>query len=374
MKPLDADDDEGNFEPARSIMPPEDVVTFNELRSCTDIFNMYTRGILDIQPDFQREGGIWSNKKQTRFIDSLAKQLPIPSMCFSIDAKTRKWQIIDGLQRVSSIIKFLAANEEKDWRLEKNSLNEDGSHSDEFHPNIAGKAVSELKDPNSPYHNLYRIVEDTTLPITVVRCNYDRQDHNEYLFNIFYRLNSGGTKLNNQEIRNCIYSGNFNDLLKELDAQNSDWRAINRMKDEKQYRFTKRELILRFFAFSENVGNYEGNLTTFLNSYMYQKRNLQPDELQQKCNLFQRVTKIIWEKLRLGSNKVLSKVILEAVMVGISANLSELEAIPEKELKDRYDALLKTPELSTMNLRERIGAEEKTKQRLTVAKEIFAGR
>ena len=151
-------------------------------------------------------------------------------------------------------------------------------------------------------------------------------------------------------------------------------KSINRMKDEKQYRFTKRELILRFFAFSENVDNYEGNLTTFLNSYMYQKRNLQPDELQQKRNLFQRVTKIIWEKLRLGSNKVLSKVILEAVMVGISANLSELEAIPEKELKDRYDALLKTPELSTMNLRERIAAEEKTKQRLTVAKEIFAGR
>src|SRR5207237_2158764 len=86
-----------------SELPPSDIVAYNELRSCADLFRMYTQGILDIQPDFQREV-VWKSPAQTRFIDSLMKQLPIPSMCFSFDYTTQKWTVIDGLQRMSSIL------------------------------------------------------------------------------------------------------------------------------------------------------------------------------------------------------------------------------------------------------------------------------
>jgi uncharacterized protein with ParB-like and HNH nuclease domain len=68
---------------------------------------MHTQGILEIQPEFQREI-VWKNPDQTRFIDSLVKQLPIPSMCFSLDYKAQKWQVIDGLQRMATIIRFLS--------------------------------------------------------------------------------------------------------------------------------------------------------------------------------------------------------------------------------------------------------------------------
>ena len=95
--------------------PPTDIFAFNELRSCADLFRMHEQGVLDIQPEFQRDF-VWRNPDQTRFIDSLIKQLPIPSLCFSYDSKQQKWLVIDGLQRISTIIRFLKGD---DWRLAK---------------------------------------------------------------------------------------------------------------------------------------------------------------------------------------------------------------------------------------------------------------
>ena len=63
--------EENTFEENDSIeLPPEDIVAYNELRSCADLFRMHKEGILEIQPKFQR-GIVWPNPAQTRFIDSL---------------------------------------------------------------------------------------------------------------------------------------------------------------------------------------------------------------------------------------------------------------------------------------------------------------
>ena len=73
--------------------PPSDIVAYNELRSCADLLRMHTDGDLEIQPDFQRDF-IWKSTEQTRFVDSLIKQLPIPSMCFEIgraSCRERVW-------------------------------------------------------------------------------------------------------------------------------------------------------------------------------------------------------------------------------------------------------------------------------------------
>ncbi|MFM6408470.1 MAG: DUF262 domain-containing protein, partial [Microcystis sp.] len=77
--------------------PPIDIIAYNEQRSCSDLVRMYQKKQLVIDPDFQRDV-VWTDPQQTRFIDSLMKQLPIPSMCISLDYKTDKRYIIDGLQ------------------------------------------------------------------------------------------------------------------------------------------------------------------------------------------------------------------------------------------------------------------------------------
>jgi hypothetical protein len=129
-------------------------------------------------------------------------------------------------------------------------------------------------------------VENLTIPVTVLRCDLTKKNHTEYLFTIFHRLNTGGMKLNNQEIRDCIYSGTFNNFLKEAD-KNPAWRKLNRMQPKQSYRFSKQEIILRFLAFYDKVLTYEGHLAKFLNAYMHDNREAGEEFITAKRQLFQ---------------------------------------------------------------------------------------
>jgi len=224
-------------------IPPENVVAYNELRSCADLFRMHASGKLEIQPDFQRDI-VWKPEEQARFIDSLVKQLPIPSMCFSLDYQTQKWKVIDGLQRMHTITSFLGPAE---WKI---------SPVNDIHPLLRGKRNSQLRLGSEDEKRLFASVEDISVPITVIRCSYDNASHMRYLFTIFNRLNSGGVRLNNQEIRNCIYSGPFNDLLKGLDREDAEWQKVCRRIWGKMDRFRSVEILLRALAFSRNLTKY----------------------------------------------------------------------------------------------------------------------
>lgn len=342
-------------------IPPPDVIAYNELRSCADLYRMHTQGILQIQPEFQREI-VWKNPDQTRFIDSLVKQLPIPSMCFSLDYKTLKWQVIDGLQRMYTIIRFLSGEK---WTL---------SQLEDIDPKLSGQPTSKFVDENSDLHSYYTRVENLTLPITVLRCDYSKKNHAHYLFTIFHRLNTGGMKLNNQEIRNCIFAGQLNHLLKELNG-NSAWMKLNKMKEEYGYRFTKQELILRLFAFHDRYVNYKGRLARFLNDYMDDNKNPGPQFIEEKKRLFNRTVDLTFRKVFEG--KVPSKLsitVLEAILVGVSYNLDYLEAQPAHKAKELYSKLLSHEELSEEKLIEGLSGKIRVMGRLTAATDIFSGR
>lgn len=341
-------------------LPPPDIVAYNELRSCADLFRMYTKGILEIQPEFQREI-VWKGPAQTRFIDSLVKQLPIPSMCFSLDYKTQRWQVIDGLQRMASIIRFLSGEQ---WILSK---------LDDIDPKLSGQPTSKFIDENSELHSYYTRVENLTLPITVLRCDYSKGSHTNYLFTIFHRLNTGAMKLNNQEIRNCIYGGTFNNLLKQLN-RNSAWKKINRMKKDVGYRFTKQELILRFFAFHDRYQKYGGRLARFLNDYMSDNRTPNIQFLNEKEELFNRTVDVVHKKIFEGKiSQKLSISVLEAVLVGVSFNLTFVESQPNARVQSMYRKLLKEDEFSEQKLSEGLAGKARVIGRMSAAKTIFAG-
>lgn len=250
-------------------LPPNDIVAYNELRSCSDLVRMWKNGQLTIQPDFQREL-VWKKPDQTRFIDSLIKQLPIPSMCISFDFNTNERLVIDGLQRMSTIISFLTNDE---YQL---------SSLDDVDDKISGKTVSTIKSKSKTY---YDRVENLTIPITVIRCDYTKRTHMDYLFTIFHRLNSGGAKLNNQEIRNCIYNGKFNSLLKNS-VKYPTYKKLMDIDEDKSYRFAYEELNLRYFAFSDNLTSYNGKLAKYLNEYMFNKSKVSDKEIEEKRKHF----------------------------------------------------------------------------------------
>lgn len=321
---------------------------------------MYKEGILDIKPEFQREI-VWNSPAQTRFIDSLIKQLPIPSLCFSLDYKTQRWQVIDGLQRISSIIRFLSGDPH--WSL---------SRLDDIEPDLAGTPASRFLDRDSELYIYKQRVENLTLPITVLRCDYSKKSHTRYLFTIFHRLNTGAMKLNNQEIRNCIYSGSFNDLLNELN-DTQDWLKLNRMRRSTGYRFRGQELILRFFALYDNADSYGGRLATFLNEYMADKRDLDELDISAKKVIFQSALNVVFTKI--FDSKAPSKLpvsILEAALVGVAKSLPSISLEDASQVKTLYRRMLEDEEFSQERLNEGLAGRDRVKGRINAAIRSFS--
>ncbi len=353
--------EEGTFSnEGMEVHPPSDIVAYNELRSCADLFRMHTQGILDIHPEFQRDLA-WQPAAQTRFIDSLAKQLPIPSMCFSFDHEKQKWLVIDGLQRMSTIIRFLSP---KEWKL---------SRIDEVDPKLAGASNIDLREAAPSRNPIYSRVENLTLPITVLRCNYTKPSHMNYLFMIFHRLNTGGIKLNNQEIRNCIYGGNFNDLLKHLDNE-PDWRKLNKMKPGSSYRFAKQELILRFFAFNDRYKSYDGMLARFLNTYMFDHRQIDTEDAEAKAELFKETVNLLVNKgLPRSPVPKLSITLIEAALFATASNLRTLRTETKSVISRKFKTLSQSHLFTESKIREGLSKKPRVLERLTEARRIFRG-
>jgi len=245
---------------------------------------------------------------------------------------------------------------------------------DDVDQNIAGQPIPAFHDRHTDLHKYLVRVQNLTLPITVLRCDYSKNSHTRYLFTIFHRLNTGGMKLNNQEIRNCIYSGSLNDLLKQLNTF-SDWMRLNRMKKTTGHRFTKQELILRLFAFHDSHESYGGRLATFLNDYMDEHRNPSTAQVRAKDDLFHRTVKIVYQRIYKGTpppKQPLS--ILEATLVGVSFNLDYLESIPDSRLAQLYHTLLSHDEFSEQKLVEGLSGKQRVTGRIKAARRVFAGR
>ncbi|MBE1527468.1 hypothetical protein GGC65_001924 [Sphingopyxis sp. OAS728] len=355
MEQQEAAEDEGVNE-----TPPSDIVAYNELRSCADLFRMADEGNLIIQPEFQRDF-IWKGTDQTRFIDSLVKQLPVPSMCFALDYRQNKWIVIDGLQRISTITRFLAG---EDWKLAALT---------DIDPRLRGKNAATLKNAkDGELKVIFSRVQNQTLPVNIIRCDLTKRSHNEYIFTIFHRLNSGGIKLNNQEIRNCIFSGPLNEQLRALDGRAS-WRRINHMAPNLNYRFTKQEAILRFFAFSEQLEKYKGSISKFLNDYMFENRMIPSEEAENKADLFSFVADTLSERI-FNTNPAprLPATVIEAAMIGIASGRERVAQLSDEELRNRFAELRAHESLSPEFLAEGLSKPDRVEARLGAAKEIFS--
>lgn len=340
-------------------IPPADIIAYNEVRSCADLHRLFVSGKMEIQPDFQREV-VWKRAERARFIDSLVKQLPIPSMCFSLDPKTQRWKVIDGLQRMTSITDFLGPNE---WRL---------APLDDIHPLLRGATNHSLRDGDDPASILYSSVENVTIPVTVIRCDYAKREHMQYLFTIFHRLNSGGVRLNNQEIRNCIYTGPFNDALKHFDAENPDWQVVKSRIWGSVTRFRSVEVLLRVLAFADRLFEYEGNLADFLNKFMHDHANAEQEVVDVMIAKLTDAARVTRAALGNQAHGKLSLAIIEAVLVAAVTNSERLTGVSDDTVHARYTEMLKMPAF-TEGARYAVSSIENVQNRLGEAMHAFGG-
>ena len=163
----------------------KDIRTDRMDMSFGEIMNMYDEGEIIISPEFQRAFR-WGKDTQTRFIESLILGIPIPPI-FVAETKRNVWELVDGLQRLSTVLSFFGKLRDK----EKNNLVlEDASILTE----LKGFTIDTLPI------NFKLLLKRTVCRVEVIR--YDSEFDMRY--ELFNRLNTGGVRLSEQEIRNCI--------------------------------------------------------------------------------------------------------------------------------------------------------------------------
>lgn len=262
-------------------------------------------------PDFQRNY-VWGKKRASKFIESLLLGLPIPSVCLYRE-EDNKQIIIDGFQRLETIRLFYSKVFADGTPFKLSGVSKDYS----------GKTIEDLDE-------VCKIkLDDTLIHATVVKADDPQEKNYNAVYLIFERLNTGGVKLSPQEIRNCIYHGEFQKVIEQLsnDANFQKYFAIEPKRKKDQ------EIILRLFSLANNYSEYSGNMKEFLNSYMDSKKNENATSLNKEISTFKealdKLTKLREEIFKPKGNLNLG--ILDAIFVGTFINLMNGKKIPEEK-------------------------------------------
>ncbi|MGH3833268.1 MAG: DUF262 domain-containing protein [Pseudonocardiaceae bacterium] len=206
---------------------PEDIRVSTKNFSIRNVLDMIAGNDLELTPDFQRNL-VWKNPQKSRLIESILLQIPLPAFYFAEDSEGMM-RVVDGLQRLSTVNEFAGAGPSEKFSL--TGL--------EYLKNAMGKRFDELPSPWRRRIYNAQIVVHVIDPTTPARVKY----------NIFKRINTGGSPLNNQEIRHCMSKQRSRDFLKRCTSLPEFDRATGgKLRDH--IRMNDREMVLRFCAFS----------------------------------------------------------------------------------------------------------------------------
>ncbi len=202
---------------------PEHIRVSTKTFSLRNIIDLIEQRDLELAPDFQRYR-VWNSQQKSRLVESILLQIPLPAFYFAEDSEGMM-HIVDGLQRLSTVSDFV-----------ENVFSLKGM---EYLDNIRGKYFRELPPPMRRRIHNAQIVVHVIDPKTPTGIKYD----------IFKRINTGGTPLNHQEIRHCMSKQRSRDFLKRC-THMSEFDLATGGKLQDHVRMTDREMVLRFCAFS----------------------------------------------------------------------------------------------------------------------------
>jgi hypothetical protein len=210
------------------------------------------KGQIHVAPAYQRQFR-WDDARCSQLIESLALGIPIPNL-FMATNRDNSWEVVDGLQRISAIVKF-AGNDVLRAKL-----------------NLGRPLVLEGLEKISTFNgatfaslppHIQTHIE--TRPLKVVTLS-DKSD-TVVRFDLFERLNTGGITLTEQEIRSCVFQGPFSEKLDEL-RKTDDFKVVVKLTSKQNADGTAEECVLRFFAFLDRYLDFEHSVKNFLNGYM----------------------------------------------------------------------------------------------------------
>lgn len=254
-----------------------------------------------IIPAYQREF-IWPLDKQSRLIESLMLGLPIPFLFAADIPKSAKLEIVDGVQRLRTIESFLSD------KLVLRDLQKLGF--------INGFKYSSLPDSQQ------RRFRNRTLRMIVISAHSDQ----DVRFDIFERINTGSVGLTPAEFRRGALPGPFYDLVTTC-ASNAGFRQECPIGKATAKRREHEELVLRFFAYSQQYRNFRHDVTRFLNDYLRDLNGICDEPagsrvLEARQRDFDRMVAFVSENFPFGFRKTKAarttpRVRFEAIAVGV---------------------------------------------------------
>lgn len=254
----------------------EDDISIKEDKfSIFEYLRRLSKGNINLSPDFQRHE-VWKVGQKSKFIESVLMGLPLPPIYLKKDTDT-KYIVVDGLQRTSTLRDFASGN------LQLSGLEPEGVN---ILNNATFSTLNDVKD------GLQARFEDRQIQVYVMEPSVPMS----VVYDVFNRINTGGTQLSRQEIRNCIFQGKSTNLIKSISDDEVFKKSIDcgilplRMKD--------REAVLRCIAFV--VMNYEldydGSMDKFLEKAMTRLNKMSDLDIetikQKTLDVFERTYKI----------------------------------------------------------------------------------
>ena len=207
---------------------PESIRVATNSFSLRNMIDLIAEGSLDLAPDFQRLQ-VWKEVQRAQLIESILLQIPLPAFYFAEDAEGML-QVVDGVQRLSTIYDFVTGGDSGKEGFPLNGL--------EYLADVKGKRFDDLPNPwKRRIHNT-QIVAHVIAPTTPPDVMYD----------IFRRINTGGTPLTGQEIRHCVAKKRSRTFLKRLVTLPAFAKATPQSLQGHK-RMVDHEVALRFTAF-----------------------------------------------------------------------------------------------------------------------------
>ena len=354
-----------------------------------ELISLYKNNELIIRPEYQRLFR-WSEAQKTALIESILLSIPIPPI-FVAEDKNGVWELVDGLQRVSTFISFFGELKGSGWTIDyQEDIDRSGVEEEEEIDEESGEETGGIKTINKWTLQEGGLVKSlqgfnidnlpTNLKINLKRavCRVEilrGESSTSMKYELFKRLNSGGSKLTPQEIRNAIYRGvnpRLNELLLKV-SKSEVFKSLTQLSSGKLNELYDQELVLRFFAFYKNAENVNENMEKFLNDFMEETVQDASFKYDVYESLIMRVLELIYQiedkKIFRNERNLFVPAYFEGILIGVAQNIEtyaeDLELLKSKITQLKSDNDFKRYSGTASNSRSRI------RNRLKRVDEIF---
>lgn len=327
-------------------------LTYGELGS------MYESGELILSPEYQRLFR-WTLQQQTHYIESLLLGFPVPAI-FVAEDEQNVWELVDGLQRVSTVLSFFGVLKPLPDALFQDPLITKDTSRYKLLQTLSGNSFEDLSLKTR--HSLKR---------AYCRVEVIRSESNPILkYEMFRRLNRGGAPLTPQEIRNCVFRRDRADLMQTVDelANDANFLRSTKLTQKRLGQMYDKSLVLRFLCLHARNELFQHDVEDFIDEFLLDITTAKIEfNAEESERLFKDTFEVIGTCGREGTFKLLrgrrivthfSVYLFDAVSQGVASNLPFCKTLTPGVFRDRLAALLNDPEF-----KEHIGGGGKNTRR-----------